>query len=105
MGVHASECDKGEQVLPGERVEVFFTGMVQGVGFRFTTVNVSRGYNVTGFVRNLPGGRVQLVAEGEKEELRSFITAVEARMGGYIGDKEVRWSPATGKHVTFDVAF
>jgi acylphosphatase len=63
---------------------VFFTGRVQGVGFRYQTLQVAKGYEVSGFVLNLPDGRVQLEAEGTPGEVRDFIVAVQERMEGYI---------------------
>ncbi|MDI1251175.1 MAG: acylphosphatase [Lacunisphaera sp.] len=63
---------------------VFFTGRVQGVGFRYSAMQVALGFDVSGFVRNLPDGRVHLEAEGAPAEVRDFIVAVQERMEGYI---------------------
>ncbi len=63
---------------------VFFTGHVQGVGFRYQALQVAKGFEVSGFVQNLPDGRVQMEAEGATGEVREFITAVQERMEGYI---------------------
>ena len=68
------------------RLTAHFTGRVQGVGFRYTTVNVARSYAVAGVVQNLPDGRVQLIAEGEKKELNAFLQAVQQAMGRNITD-------------------
>jgi acylphosphatase len=62
---------------------VYFSGRVQGVGFRYTTLQTAREYEVAGLVRNLPDGRVELEAEGREGEVRDFIAAVEERMRGY----------------------
>ena len=62
----------------------FFTGHVQGVGFRYAAHQVAREFEVSGYVCNLTDGRVQLEAEGSREEVASFIAAVEERMHGYI---------------------
>ena len=67
---------------------VFFTGRVQGVGFRFSTLQVAKEFEVAGYVRNLPDGRVQLEAEGRADEVAAFVTAVEERMHGYIRKTE-----------------
>jgi acylphosphatase len=61
-----------------------FTGRVQGVGFRYQTLQVARGFDVSGWVMNLPDGRVQLEAEGAPAEVKDFIVAVQERMEGYI---------------------
>jgi acylphosphatase len=56
---------------------VFFEGRVQGVGFRWTVKNLARGYDVTGWVKNLPDGRVEMQASGEADEVDAFIEAIE----------------------------
>jgi len=63
---------------------VFFSGRVQGVGFRYQTTQVAKEFDVSGWVMNLPDGRVQLDAEGRTSEVRDFIAAVQERMEGYI---------------------
>jgi acylphosphatase len=67
---------------------VHFSGRVQGVGFRYSTMQVAKEFEVTGFVKNLPDGRVQLEAEGRPEEVAAFIAAVEERMHGMIRQTE-----------------
>ncbi len=67
---------------------VFFTGRVQGVGFRYSTVQVAKEFEVTGFVKNLADGRVQLEAQGGKAEVDAFVKAVEERMHGFIRKTE-----------------
>ncbi|MES2693457.1 MAG: acylphosphatase [Verrucomicrobiota bacterium] len=63
---------------------VFFTGHVQGVGFRYAVLQVAKEFDVTGFVTNLSDGRVQLEAEGTMGDVRAFVEAVEEKMHGYI---------------------
>ncbi len=63
---------------------VFFSGHVQGVGFRYTVLQVAREFDVTGYVANLGDGRVQLEAEGAAGEVDRFIRAVHDRMDGFI---------------------
>jgi len=57
-------------------VQVFYEGNVQGVGFRWSVRNVAKGFDVTGFVRNLRDGRVELQAAGEDDEVRAFLEAI-----------------------------
>jgi acylphosphatase len=79
------------------RYTVHFEGRVQGVGFRFTTDHLARHYNVTGYVQNLPDGRVRLVAEGEREQVQGLLDAVRKEMGRYIQNDTVEESDATGE--------
>ncbi len=67
---------------------VYFTGRVQGVGFRYTALQVAKEFEVAGFVCNLPDGRVQLEVEGRAAEVAAFVTALEERMHGYIRKTE-----------------
>jgi acylphosphatase len=57
-------------------VQVFYEGSVQGVGFRWSVRNIAKGFDVTGSVRNLPDGRVELRTTGEDEEVRAFLEAI-----------------------------
>ncbi|RME39444.1 MAG: acylphosphatase [Planctomycetota bacterium] len=97
----------GHGESPGGRLRrtVYFSGRVQGVGFRFTTERVAADFDVTGYVRNLPDGRVELVAEGTAEELDRFVQAVERAMAGYIREVHVSESSATGQFSTFRIAY
>ena len=64
--------------------KVWFSGCVQGVGFRYTTLQVAREFEVTGTVANLADGRVELEAEGNPKVVAAFIGAVEERLHGHI---------------------
>jgi acylphosphatase len=75
--------------MPQERRRVYYSGSVQGVGFRATCRWLARGFEVAGYVRNISDGRVELVAEGEAVEIDRFLRAVEDEMGEYIRDIEV----------------
>ena len=67
---------------------VYFSGHVQGVGFRFATMQVAREFDVSGFVRNLADGRVQLDIEGKSADVDAFVAAVEDRMHGFLRKTE-----------------
>lgn len=86
------------------RVHVYFSGRVQGVGFRFTTAQTAKRFAVTGWVRNLYDGRVELKAEGETAELDRFLDAIDSEMRGNIESKERSTEPATGEWTSFEVA-
>jgi acylphosphatase len=68
----------------------WFEGHVQGVGFRYQTVGVAKGFEVTGFVRNLADGRVHLYAEGEESEVVAFQAEVESELKTYIRESEIQ---------------
>ena len=66
-------------------MQVFYEGRVQGVGFRYTARRVASGYDVSGYVRNLPDGRVELVASGEPDEVDDFLAAMrDSELAGHI---------------------
>jgi len=86
------------------RMTVLYSGRVQGVGFRYTARTVAAGFNVSGTVRNLPDGRVELVAEGEKAELRAFCEAIrDEGLAGNIRGEAVTWSEAQGGFRGFEI--
>ena len=88
-----------------ERVTVLYTGRVQGVGFRATVRHVARGYDVTGTVRNLPDGRVELLAEGTKPELEAFLKAIATgELEGHIATRPETWSKGSGRFRGFIIA-
>ena len=74
----------GPKFMPRDRLRVYFSGRVQGVGFRYTAQSLARGFEVAGFVRNLPDGRVELVAEGDRDELDKFLASIRLEMDTYI---------------------
>ena len=57
-------------------LQVFFEGHVQGVGFRWTVRHIAKGFDLTGWVRNLIDGRVEMQASGEEAEVRAFLDAI-----------------------------
>lgn len=82
---------------------VYFSGQVQGVGFRETTRRLAQRYAVTGTVENLSDGRVRLEAEGTAEELERFLGAVRAAFDGYIRGEQQETRPASGRFTGFTV--
>ena len=88
------------------RATVIYRGRVQGVGFRYTTRRAAARFAVTGTVKNLVNGSVELVAEGDEAEVRAFLAAVDEEHARNIREREIAWSDATGGlGDTFRVAF
>ncbi|MEO6054804.1 MAG: acylphosphatase [Chthoniobacterales bacterium] len=73
---------------------IFYEGKVQGVGFRFTIRQISREYDVTGTVKNLADGRVELALAGEDTEVEAFMQGVrESVLAGHIKKEDIEVSP------------
>ena len=86
------------------RAHVFYTGRVQGVGFRYTVKTQAAGFEVTGLVRNLPDGRVELLAEGLQEELEGFLQAIrDAGLAHFIRHEQATWSAAINEFNGFEI--
>ena len=87
------------------RRTVHFSGDVQGVGFRYTTIHLAAPFKVTGYVKNLPDGRVELVVEGAEDQLDGLIAAIQQRMEQYIRKTTVDVSPATAEFAGFTIRY
>ena len=87
-----------------QRLNVFYSGRVQGVGFRYTVKALARGFEVTGTVRNLADGRVELIAEGRRTELEEFRKAIQdSELGHFIEQEEVSWAEAKNEFRGFEI--
>ncbi|MGO8764009.1 MAG: acylphosphatase [Limisphaerales bacterium] len=85
-------------------MEIFYSGHVQGVGFRYTAKSVATGYEIAGVVRNLPDGRVELVAEGPRAELEQFRDAIrDAGLKCFIRDEAITWRQAQNSFKGFEI--
>ena len=76
-----------------ERRRVIYSGRVQGVGFRATCCWLARGFELVGYVRNLPDGRVELLIEGEPAEIDRFLESIRSEMGDFIRDVRSELEP------------
>ena len=86
-----------------ERREVYYSGHVQGVGFRYTAASLAASLDVSGFVRNLSDGRVQLVVEGLPREVDRLLADIADVQAGRIIDVEANVAPATGQFQSFEI--
>ncbi len=88
-----------------QRVHVLYSGQVHGVGFRFATERIASRSGITGFVKNLPDGTVEIVGEGGRDQLEIFLRELKNEMRGYISDSRVDWEPVTGEFPAFEIRF
>ncbi|MDP2921788.1 MAG: acylphosphatase [Candidatus Omnitrophota bacterium] len=92
--------------MTNKRAHVFYSGNVQGVGFRYTAEDIAESLGLKGWVKNLSDGRVEVVAEGDEKDLKEFLDKISnGQMARYIKDTEVSWEKATKEFDSFEVAF
>ena len=73
-----------------KHIHALYEGKVQGVGFRASILSLAKGYEVTGGVRNLPDGRVELLLSGDADEVESFLQGIrESHLAGHIDHEEI----------------
>ena len=87
-----------------QRVQIWYSGRVQGVGFRMTCADLAKGFLVTGRVCNLSDGRVELIAEGEKAELERFRDRIAIEMQRNIVEQVQQWSTAQSTWDNFGIS-
>lgn len=75
---------------------IIYSGQVQGVGFRYTASRLAQRYEITGYVRNLPDGDVELLVQGRAAEIDQFLAQLEEALGGYIHSRK-RTDQAAGQ--------
>ncbi|MGO9063023.1 MAG: acylphosphatase [Candidatus Binataceae bacterium] len=86
------------------QVRMVVSGRVQGVGFRYAAIREAQGLGLTGWVRNLPGGRVEILAEGWRKNLGMLVAwAHQGPAAAQVGAVEVEWSDYEGKLQGFEV--
>lgn len=87
------------------RRKVYFSGRVQGVGFRYTASRLAQKFAISGYVKNLPDGRVEAVMEGEPPEIERFQAAIAREMSENITGVSFQDGSATGEDHGFDIRF
>lgn len=80
-----------------------FSGHVQGVGFRYTVQELANNFDLRGYVRNLPDGRVELVVEGDESEIARLIQRISEKMEGFIRKRTDFDAPATNEFNDFSI--
>jgi acylphosphatase len=82
---------------------IVFTGHVQGVGFRFTAHHIANRYHLTGFVRNLPDGMVEMLAQGTPDDIDSCISQIQNSFAGYMRDSIIEDVPVDARYTEFRI--
>lgn len=88
-----------------QQAHVYYSGKVQGVGFRYKAVDLAESLGVTGWVKNLRDGRVEIVAEAEDALLREFLDKLKKFFGDYIREADIEWQTAAGGFENFQINF
>ena len=86
------------------KLEAWFSGRVQGVGFRYQTLHIAKGFDVCGWVKNLADGRVHLSVEGVEQEVLEFKKELEEQMSVFIRDVESTAHTGSAEHAGFTIA-
>lgn len=86
------------------QAHIFYSGTVQGVGFRYTVQRHAANLGLLGWVRNLRDGRVEILAEGKKEDIEELMRQIEDHFSDYIKDKQVSFEASEGQLRDFRIA-
>ena len=97
--------NKSKYLKMVKRYEVIFSGMVQGVGFRFSARNLAIRYKIKGVVMNLPDGKVKLLAQGQREDLDDFLHDLKDEFKRYIEDYSLHECEASESYKDFQIKF
>lgn len=88
-----------------KQAHVFYSGQVQGVGFRFTAESLARDLGVSGWAKNLGDGRVEVVAEAEEDAIKEFLNKINHHFSRYIHDTDIEWGEVSGGFKDFTIQF
>ncbi|MFH1440598.1 MAG: acylphosphatase [Candidatus Omnitrophota bacterium] len=88
-----------------KQAHIYYTGRVQGVGFRFTAEDIANSLGIAGWVKNLSDGRVEVLAQAEEETLKEFLVKISEYFSDYIKDTEISWLPVSDEFKDFGVKF
>jgi acylphosphatase len=88
-----------------KRAHIYYSGNVHGVGFRYTTESMARELFLTGWVKNLSDGRVEVVCEGDESSINRFLIRLETRMKSYLSNIDIKLDVYKGEFSDFGIRF
>ena len=86
-----------------KQAHIVYSGIVQGVGFRWTAERAANSVGLTGWVQNTPKGTVEVLCEGEEQDIRAFLNNIEKAMQNYVRSSDVTWQQPTGEFDSFEI--
>ncbi len=84
---------------------IIFIGRVQGVGFRFTAFDIANRYQLTGLVRNLPDGNVEMIAQGPADDIADCLGDIKESFADYIRETKIEEIAFNPKYKDFKITF
>ena len=84
---------------------IIFKGRVQGVGFRYTSYRAANSNQLTGWVKNLPDGSVEMLAQGQEQDIDDCINDIKESFGSYIRDIQINELPCNPRYTSFDITY
>jgi acylphosphatase len=90
--------------LAVKRIHMVVEGIVQGVYYRYNTKKKAHEYQLTGWVRNLSDGRVEILCEGKEEDIHYFVEWCKVGpRGAYVEKVHTEWGVYTGEFSGFEI--
>lgn len=88
-----------------KQAHLYYSGRVQGIGFRYTLQDIANSQKVVGWVKNLDDARVEVMAEAEEDILNSFLQQVNQYFSQHIKDVNIEWLPSGDQFRDFRIVF
>ena len=86
-------------------MHIYYSGSVQGVGFRFAAERFALSLGINGWAKNLADGRVEVLCEGSAEEIGRFLQEINRVFKEHVENTEIEWGEPTGEFDTFEIRF
>ncbi|MFH0731326.1 MAG: acylphosphatase [Candidatus Omnitrophota bacterium] len=88
-----------------KRAHIYYSGYVQGVGFRWTAEDIANRMHLAGWVKNLSDARVEVICEGEEQKVKDFLASLKTKMQRYVSDIDIEWEEFKGEFKDFQIRF